>query len=273
MFDQVVKIHSCQFNQPTSRLTISSTTARNCKKSQIWIGLTLWRGSMELLADGGVLTIKKRFYDSQNVLKRSVKYNYNIRGWLTQIKYAENYSTDDLFALKLYYNEDISINEPRHNGNISFAKWQSSCPSGDCDPVFQGLKGYSYSYDKLNRLTDAVYYKGANMDRTSTYDESITAYDRNGNIQGLRRNGLVFTETTIDNLVYSYDGNQIMGIDDQIPKQYYTDFFDNGHYYHTTGVVEYTYDANGNLKSDLNKGIINITYNDLNLKSLCCIDF
>ena len=124
--------------------------------------------------------IKKRFYDSQNVLKRSVKYNYNIRGWLTQINDPENYSTDDLFALKLYYNEDISINEPRHNGNISFAKWQSSCPSGDCDPVFQGLKGYSYSYDKLNRLTDAVYYKGANMDRTATYNESVTAYDRNG---------------------------------------------------------------------------------------------
>ena len=52
-------------------------------------------------------------------------------------------------------------------------------------PDFQGLKDYSYSYDKLNRLTDAIYYKGANMDRTSTYDESITAYDRNGNIQGL----------------------------------------------------------------------------------------
>jgi hypothetical protein len=41
------------------------------------------------------------------------------------------------------------------------------------------------------------------------------------------------------------------------------DFWDNTSKY--TGIAEYTYDANGNLTKDLNKGILYITYNYLNL--------
>lgn len=41
------------------------------------------------------------------------------------------------------------------------------------------------------------------------------------------------------------------------------DFLDNGGKY--TGTPEYTYDANGNLTKDANKGILSITYNYLNL--------
>lgn len=44
-------------------------------------------------------------------------------------------------------------------------------------------------------------------------------------------------------------------------------FYDNGHYYlhGTNDTIEYRYDANGNMISDANKGIVNITYNELNL--------
>jgi len=40
---------------------------------------------------------------------------------------------------------------------------------------------------------------------------------------------------------------------------------DNGHTYTNGGPAEYTYDANGNLTADINKGIISISYNTLNL--------
>ena len=38
----------------------------------------------------------------------------------------------------------------------------------------------------------------------------------------------------------------------------------------STATTEYTYDNNGNLKSDLNKGISNITYNCLNFDKIGC---
>ena len=75
----------------------------------------------------------------------------------------------------------------------------------------------------------------------------------------------------IDKLTYHYKGNQVIGIDDAILYDNGGDFFDNGQYYYISDCVEYEYDANGNLTKDLNKGIINITYNELNLPET--IDF
>ncbi len=46
------------------------------------------------------------------------------------------------------------------------------------------------------------------------------------------------------------------------------DFLDNGQYYYISLCAEYEYDANGNLTKDLNKGIISITYNELNLPEM-----
>lgn len=39
-------------------------------------------------------------------------------------------------------------------------------------------------------------------------------------------------------------------------------------YYMGADTLEYYYDANGNLTKDVNKGIINITYNELNLPTV-----
>ena len=75
----------------------------------------------------------------------------------------------------------------------------------------------------------------------------------------------------IDKLTYHYKGNQVIGIDDAIIYDNSGDFFDNGQYYYISHCVEYEYDANGNLTKDLNKGIISITYNELNLPET--IDF
>ncbi len=97
--------------------------------------------------------------------------------------------------------------------------------------------------------------------------------NKNGNITALDRNGNSMSDGTplIDKLTYHYKGNQVIGIDDVIAKSYGYDFNDNGHYYFATDTIEYKYDSNGNLKRDLNKGIISITYNELNLPET--IDF
>ena len=89
-----------------------------------------------------------------------------------------------------------------------------------------------------------------------TYTEKVTSYDKNGNILGLQRygNGL------IDNLTYTYGGNQLTKVEDATGSSV---GFSNG----ASTTNEYVYDNNGNLTKDSNKGITNIAYNCLNLPS------
>src|SRR5690606_16918695 len=68
-----------------------------------------------------------------------------------------------------------------------------------------------------------------------------------------------------DQLSYHYRGNQLMAVNDAIdtPLEIKSDFKDNG----SKGTLEspeYTYDANGNMIADGNKGIT-VDYNHLNL--------
>jgi len=69
----------------------------------------------------------------------------------------------------------------------------------------------------------------------------------------------------IDNLTYTYtpNTNRIASIADNAPLSQRSQGFNPG-----SGGVGYTYDANGNLKSDSYKGISTIFYNHLNLPSL-----
>ena len=69
----------------------------------------------------------------------------------------------------------------------------------------------------------------------------------------------------IDNLTFTLGGNQLSRVDDAAAASAY-----NGGFEFKDGVKqanEYTYDSNGNLTKDLNKGISNISYNCLNLPS------
>jgi RHS repeat-associated protein len=84
-----------------------------------------------------------------------------------------------------------------------------------------------------------------------------------GNIERLIRNGHTNEAATtfgeMDNLTYAYDsGNKLQSVQDS----------GNGTYGFKDGAntaTEYVYDDNGNMISDANKGITNITYNHLNL--------
>src|SRR5690606_37905298 len=95
------------------------------------------------------------------------------------------------------------------------------------------------------------------------------AYDGNGNILALKREGwtiadpLLATNTgfgTMDDLNYSYTGNQLKAVDDDILASSVYGFVDGAEL-----ATEYTYDGNGNMISDANKGITAIGYNHLNL--------
>jgi len=196
---------------------------------------------------------------------QKVDYRYNIRGWLTNINDTDDLDTDpvqDLFAFKISYNNiagEVPDIDPLYNGNIAETYWRSS---GD-----NILRKYSYRYDSLNRLGDAIYQKpDADIQATHSYDENLT-YDKNGNITHLDRNGNLDNLTmnvSIDNLGYSYNGNQLMRVHDNTNST--LGFKDEATAQGGFDTVDdYAYDNNGNMIQDDNKGITSITYNHLNL--------
>ena len=127
-------------------------------------------------------------------------------------------------------------------------------------------------YDGLNRLEESTYAEGEDMSQNKNrYSENVLSYSANGSIERLQRYGKKNNGTfgLIDDLTYSYNGNQIKAISDKAGSLLYNGSFDfkDG----ANADVEYFYDANGALVKDLNKGISNIEYDVLgNMK---CITF
>ena len=94
----------------------------------------------------------------------------------------------------------------------------------------------------------------ANYDDKDKYTEKVTEYDKNGNIKKLQRYG----NALIDNLTYTYNGNQLTKVKDESGNA--SGFTDGA-----SAANEYTYDHNGNLTKDSDKNISTIAYNVLNL--------
>ena len=127
-------------------------------------------------------------------------------------------------------------------------------------------RGYKYSYDGLSRMTDAIYGEGLSLsDNPNRFSEHVTAYDKMGNILRLLRYGKTPNGDygLIDNLNLLYDGNRLQSVYDNAlfsaaPSG--MEFKDG-----SNSSTEYVYDAIGNLTKDLNKNIVDIQYNFLNL--------
>ncbi len=206
---------------------------------------------------------------------QSVDYAYNIRGWMTAINDASlTAESDDLFGMELLYEEGFAALTAgaQYNGNISGMKWIVN----DDNDI---RRNYGFQYDEVNRLAKARYGEGAsytaNINHYTIAGHSFTnpiQYDENGNILQLWRKGentgnpdpQDFGYGDIDKLTYTYDGNQLKAVQDTVPtigdgKRDFTELVEN--------TTEYTYDANGNMTADDNKGIVGITYNYLNLPS------
>ncbi len=195
---------------------------------------------------------------------QKVDYTYNIRGWLKSINdvnaLQQSSAPKDLFAFKLNYNEVENVTnytgKPLFNGNIAETYWTTSN-----DDI---KRKYGYHYDDLNRLTSAVYQRPNNaVPVTNSYNETLT-YDKNGNIKTLVRTG------EFDDAVYNLEIDDLIYYYDQDNKNRLIQVFDgsynpNGFKDDPIAQVDYTYDSNGNMITDANKGITAIVYNHLNL--------
>lgn len=209
------------------------------------------------LNDGPSVTLVDNEYDELGRLKCNRRngnsnlktdYAYNVRSWMKEI-------SGPLFNQRLYYNDSRSegTNIPCYNGNISGMDWSVTNDK---------TRGYDFSYDALSRLTGAGYCENnACSDKFST----SYSYDKQGNMLKMTRHGNIGTNDygEIDDLTLSYNGNQLVSVEDNGTNSTLStsmDFKDSSH-----TATEYGYDGNGNMVKDLNKGISKIEYNFLNL--------
>ena len=174
-----------------------------------------------------------------------VNYAYDMHGWVSRIE-------SNSFQESLHYADGLGV--PCYNGDISSMTWSSS--------TYDQLMGYTFQYDQLDRLTNAVYGERVGRDnRTNRYDEHLE-YDVNGNITRLQRRGLKQDGQygKIDNLHIYHNGNQLSSISDDAARILYAGAFDFNNA--ANGQSEYAYDASGSLVSDTGRGIAMTEYDD-----------
>jgi RHS repeat-associated protein len=196
----------------------------------------------------------------------NVLQEYNIRGWLKLI-HARNpmYQDSTYFRENLYY--DDGFESKLYNGNIAGITWNNYgvIPADDTK-----RNAYGYSYDMLGRLTHAEYRNNHSLPGSwekdnKDYSVSNINFDDRGNILGMVQMGNdISGPIEMDKLTYQYspNSNKLLKVSDNGATSTTTplpDFRDNANL-----TEEYTYDNNGNLLSDANKGITSIIYNHFN---------
>jgi len=167
---------------------------------------------------GQVVTKKLHSTNSGSTFKQNVDQRYNIRGWLTNINNSQlandgitNSDNNDLFGMDLLYDQQDNGmgNSTQFNGNISAVKWSNNLALSSTRS-----NGYKYSYDAMNRILGANYLTNtaSTWTASSNFAENGFSYDLNGNIQGLNRTNS--SGTAMDNLTYTYTGNQLQSVTD-----------------------------------------------------------
>lgn len=212
------------------------------------------------LNGGNAVVLTDNLYDSlgrlfdvcrhNNCGRLETWYDYNVRSWVKAVN-------GPLFSQKLYYNDERldGTNSTCYNGNISGMDWKAGMDNL--------LRGYDFTYDGLSRLKQANYLENG-IREEGRFDTSYR-YDKHGNITRLERYGQTGSDSygLIDNLYMFYNGNQLESVEDSAIELAYNNGFEfkDG----DSSEVECFYDSNGNLTKDLNKNIIDIQYNYLNL--------
>ena len=157
-------------------------------------------------------------------------YTYNVRGAMTGRK-------SDVFEQTISFSNHF---DRLYNGSIGMIT----------DKLTGGKSTTSgYSYDNAGRLTSAMIFLDGKT-RPTGY-----TYDLNGNITALNRLGYnpPSLAERIDDLVYQYDGNKVRKITEKAPvviSEKTMNFVDGA-----DEEIEYTYDRNGNMTSDANRGM------------------
>jgi RHS repeat-associated protein len=180
--------------------------------------------------------------DNGSSFLQTVAYNYNERGWLLK-------SNAQLFEEQLQYNTTnpiVGINPiAQYNGNIAAQSWGTQAAPD--------TKGYIYTYDLLSRLLGG--YSTYNFNN----NERDIAYDMAGNITALKRD---INNVLADNLTFNYQDansnptNRLQSVTDVSA--------DTNPNAYKSGTYAYTYDANGNMRTDPSKNLT-LLYNLFNL--------
>lgn len=194
----------------------------------------------------------------------SLKYVYNIRGWLRSINkdYTSGANNNSWFGMELSY--DFGFGQTQLNGNIAGVRWRGKSDGKQ--------RAFGFTYDAANRFlkADFTQYTGSVWNTSDGIDYSVKDmnYDANGNILSITQKGFKLTgSSVIDSLQYGYNAasNKL---------DYVTDMTNDvngrlGDFKETTNNTsqDYWYDGNGNMVGDNNKAINSIVYNHLNLPS------
>ena len=267
---------------------------------QSWAGITTKVETQhQRTANAAIVTVKERFvYNDRNYLEehyhqvnsrpeellakytynelgqvtnkqvgnnlQSIDYDYNIRGWLTNINNTGAIGSK-LFAYKINYDQRDGLEtpnldfpthkvQPRYNGNITEVAWKAVDIIDEAPADTPQRQGFVY--DQASRLL-AGFYQMPDNPSIKANSEIIEEYDPNGNIIKLKRTGGLQKGRVkmMDNLNYTVEGNRITSVTDATNNQ--TGYEGGG------GAI--TYDANGNMTAMDDKGISNISYNFLNL--------
>ncbi len=232
---------------------------------------------MKKLNDSTQLTIAKNSYDELGQLQtkrlhvkgngqlETLRYEYNIRGWLKSINkgfVSTPTSYSSWFGQELSY--DYGFRDKQVNGNITGVKWKSGSDGKG--------RAYGYTYDNANRLTIADFTQnnpaGSNSWDKGQLDFTVDqlVYDPNGNIMSMRQKGMNGTSIqTIDSLKYGYlsNSNKLSYVTDK--KNNTASQLGDFKEINNNETADYAYDTSGNLIKDLNKNIAVIRYNHLNL--------
>ncbi len=229
--------------------------------------------------NNGWLTLSSYSYDKRGkLIKKAIgdveeqEYKYNIRGQIISInkKYVEDptYNNKMTYGENIYY--DHGFQQKRYDGTIAGYIWRGT-------GSLSMPRSYGYGYDMAGRMTFADF-----NERVLQYNASIPPwiippywssdkhstwglnYDHNGNIMAMQQKDLnsSASEVVVDQLQYQYqiNSNRLARVIDNAANHGTNDFFDGN-----VSGSDYVYDQNGNLSSDLNKGIQSITYNYLDL--------
>lgn len=160
--------------------------------------------------------------------REQLDYCFTPRGWLSKV--TGKTGGVENFGVELKYNIPTNGATAQYNGNIAEMLWKRG----------SAWVGYKFAYDGVNRLTNGEGVSG------NTNRETISEYDKNGNIKKLQR---AFDGVQKDNLTYVYNGNQLTKVTDA---ENNSEGFNNG----SSGTGDdYLYDGNGNATKDANRNI------------------
>ena len=170
-----------------------------------------------------------------------VTYTYDLHGWTTGI-------TTGSFREELFYADGPGT--PCYNGNISSIRWQ--------DKKSTQKRGYMFSYDNANRLTQGTYGEGDGLTSNANRFSEIMEYDAHGNATRIVRYGKISSSGygLMDSLTLSYDGNRLAGVTEAAPDYDAAGSFE----YKRANGSGYIYDSNGSLVADRSRGIAYIAY-------------